>query len=319
MSLVLPIIAPIFILIALGTLTAKLKLLPATTGDALSGFVFLVAVPTLMFRTVATADFGEVAPVSLWLSYFAGVVPVYAAGMVLARRLLGADRRGAVIAGVSASFSNLIFVGIPVVERAYGREGLDVLALIVAIHLPTMMTASTLLLERAAARDAAQSGSESAAEPSIKRTLRQVVRNLSRNALVIGLVLGFAWRFTGLPLEGPHGEVIRLLAGTAGPLALFALGMSLPRYRIRGALLVPSLVTALALVVQPLIVLGVGAALLPPLWLAVAVTAAACPVGVNAYLFATYFKTGESLAAAVIVVSTVVSAATLTAWIALVH
>ncbi len=45
---------------------------------------------------------------------------------------------------------------------------------------------------------------------------------------------------------------------------------------------------------------------------------AACPVGVNAYLFATYFRTGEGLAASVIVVSTVLSAATMTVWLALI-
>ncbi|WP_062204222.1 AEC family transporter [Aureimonas sp. AU12] len=319
MTFVLSVIAPIFILIALGTTVAKLKLLPAPTGDALSGFVFLLAVPALMFRTVATADFGEANPVYLWIAYFAGVVPVYAGGMILARKIAGTDRRGAVIAGVSASFSNLIFVGIPVVERAFGREGLDALALIIAIHLPTMMTVSTLLLERAAARDARESGNTAGPTPSIRRTLGQVGRNLSRNALVIGLALGFVWRLSGLPLEGPHGEVVRLLAATAGPLALVALGLSLPRYRIRGALFVPGLIAGLALIVQPLVVFLVGWTLLPPLWLAVAVTAAACPVGVNAYLFATYFKTGESLAAAVILVTTIVSAVTLTGWLAVVH
>ncbi|WP_062112913.1 AEC family transporter [Aureimonas sp. AU40] len=322
MSLVLSIVAPIFILIGLGALVAKLKLLPTTTGEALTQFVFLVAVPALMFRTLATADFGEANPLFLWASYFAGVVPSFALGMVAARRLAGADRRTAVISGVSASFSNLIFVGIPVAERAFGREGLDVLALIISIHLPVMMTASTLLLERAALADAragTASGLANGSAPavSLRRTLGQIGRNLSRNALVYGLLGGALWRLTGLPLTGPVGEVLRLLSVTAGPIALFAVGFSLPRYPIRGALRAPVAITALALLVQPLAVLLVGSLLLPPLWLAVAVVAAASPTGVNAYLFATYFRAGEGLSAGVIVVSTVAAALTLTGWIAL--
>lgn len=315
MTLVLSVVAPIFLLIALGTLSAKSGYLPASTGDALSGFVFKVAVPALMFRTVATAHFGEANPLFLWLAYFAGVAPVYAAGMWIGRRMAGTDRRGAVIAGVSASFSNLIFVGVPMTERAFGREGLDTLALLLAIHLPTMMLVSTLLLEHAGLGDARDRGETASFSP--RRVVGQVMRNLSRNALVAGLALGALCRWTGLSLEGPHGEVVRLVAGTAGPTALFALGMSMVRYPVGGNLAAPLALSALALLVQPLVVYAIGSALLPPLWLGVAVAAAACPVGVNAFLFATHFRTGERLAAAVIVLSTLLAALTLTGWLAL--
>ncbi|WP_182085117.1 AEC family transporter [Aureimonas sp. ME7] len=318
MLLVLTIVAPIFTLIALGTIAVQLRYLPASIGDALSTFVFRIAVPALLFRTVATADFGGADPLILWLAYFSGVAPIYAAGMIVARRFTGADRRAAVIAGVSASFSNLIFVGIPVTEQAFGRPGLDALALILAIHTPVMMLVSTLLLERAALGDAREGGAEGAFSPA--KVIGEVARNLSRNAIVVGLALGALWRLTGLPLNGLHGEVIRLVAETAGPLALFALGMSLPRYRIAGQLRVPGVLTVLTLLVQPSIVWAVGTLLaLPPLWLSVAVVGAACPIGVNAYLFSTHFRAGERLAASVILVSTVASAVTLTGWLALMH
>lgn len=317
MLFVASLIAPIFALIALGTGAVRFRLLPDASADALTGFVFKVAVPALMFRTVATADFGDTNPVLLWIGYFSGVVPAFAVGMLAARRLAGADRRGAVIGGVSGSFANLIFVGIPMVERALGAPGLNVLALILAVHLPTMMTASTLLLEQAAAADARASGG-AARDAGLGRTLRQVGRNLVRNPLVIGILAGLLWRLTGLPIGGPFGEVVGLLAGTAGPLALFALGMSLPRYRLGGTWGATLTITGTTLLLQPLAVWIVSSALLPPFWAAVATLGAACPVGVNAYLFATYFRTGEGLAASVIVVSTVLSAATMTVWLALI-
>ena len=58
--------------------------------------------------------------------------------------------------------------------------------------------------------------------------------------------------------------------------------------------------------------------LLPPLWLAVAVLGAACPTGVNAYLFAIHFKTGEGLATNSIVLSTLGSIITLPLWLSLI-
>jgi len=56
-SLVLANVLPVFILILLGWLIAKSGLLKAETGDALGEFVFKIAVPMLIFRTLATAHF----------------------------------------------------------------------------------------------------------------------------------------------------------------------------------------------------------------------------------------------------------------------
>ena len=54
---------------------------------------------------------------------------------------------------------------------------------------------------------------------------------------------------------------------------------------------------------------------LPDLWVKGAVLTAAAPAGVNAYLFATYFKVGEKLAATTILLSTMLSVFTLSAWL----
>ena len=72
-----------------------------------------------------------------------------------------------------------------------------------------------------------------------------------------------------------------------------------------------------ALIVQPVAVLGVGALLLPREWLALTVAMAACPSGVNAYLFATYFRSGEGIAATTIIMTTALSAVSLTVWLLL--
>jgi hypothetical protein len=52
----LEIVLPVFGLIGLGAAIAWTKLLDHSTGDALSEFVFAVAIPLLVFRIVATAD-----------------------------------------------------------------------------------------------------------------------------------------------------------------------------------------------------------------------------------------------------------------------
>jgi hypothetical protein len=52
----LEIVLPVFGLVGFGAAVARRNLLKQTTGDALSDLVFVVAIPLLVFRIVATAD-----------------------------------------------------------------------------------------------------------------------------------------------------------------------------------------------------------------------------------------------------------------------
>jgi malonate transporter len=54
---------------------------------------------------------------------------------------------------------------------------------------------------------------------------------------------------------------------------------------------------------------------MPASWARVAVLASACPTGVNAYLVAARFRTGEALASNAITLSTALSALTVSFWI----
>jgi hypothetical protein len=95
------------------------------------------------------------------------------------------------------------------------------------------------------------------------------------------------------------------------------MGMGLWRYGIRGNIRAGLLLSALKLLVQPALVLILirTVAPMPASWAKVAVLAAACPTGVNAYLVAARFKTGEALASNAITLSTALAVLTISLWI----
>lgn len=316
MQTILNIVVPIFSLIAIGFASARTRLMPESVETALARFVFVIAVPLLLFRTLSTMSFGDANPFYLWASYFGAIAVVWTCGSLIARWFAGTDRRTAVIAGISSSFANTVFVAIPTLQRAYGDAGLEPLFLIVSIHLPVMMIASSILIERAAAQDASEQPALTHDRPSLPKIAKRVGRNLATNPIVVGIFAGLAWRATSLPLAGQFSEVIRLLSGTAGPIALFALGMSLTRYGLKGDILMATTASALSLLAMPALVWLIGNGLgLPDLWLKGAVLTAAAPAGVNAYILATYFGAGEKLAATTILISTVASVVTLSLWL----
>jgi predicted permease len=177
------------------------------------------------------------------------------------------------------------------------------------------MTVSAVLIERALVADGM---SPDADAPSIVRSL---ARNLAKNPIIIGLFAGILWRITGLPIVGPAETVIVRIGDVAATLALVSVGMSLRNYGISGHVL-PSLVVGFVkLVAMPAIVLAmvVWAIPLPPLWAKAIVIAAACPTGVNAYLVATRFGTGQALASNAITLTTGLAVVTVSVWLTLVE
>ena len=58
---------------------------------------------------------------------------------------------------------------------------------------------------------------------------------------------------------------------------------------------------------------------MPAVWAKVAVVAAACPTGVNAYLIANRFRTGEALSSNAITISTGLAVVTVSMWLILVE
>lgn len=319
MAEIFDIVLPVFVLIALGYGAARSGYLTPTVGDGLSTFVFNVAVPLLLMRSIATAtitsDNTGISLFAYWASYFSGVAVVWLAAMILIGKVFGRGARAASISGVAAGFSNLVLLGIPLIQRAYGQEGLQILLVLVSVHLPIMMGVSTLLMEVAARRDGTISS-----PLKIVEVLFEVLRNLAGNPIIWGIAAGLVWRFSGLPFSGLTAQVTGLLAQTTGPLALFALGMSFVKFGIRGNILPALGLSALSLIVMPTVVYMMAVYIfdLPSLWLKVAVIAAACPTGVNAFLFAIHFKTAEGLSTNTIVLALLGSVITLPLWLALV-
>jgi len=308
----LAILVPIFALIGLGWLAVTTGLLSQAVGDALSAYVFNLAIPILLFRSLGTFAFPDIDVIPYWATYFSGVAVVWLMGAMLMRYGFGRSEKACVIGGISAGYSNLAFLGIPIWERSYGAEGLIVGLVLIAVHLPIMMTAAVIFIELAERREGAKGH-----RPSLRTNLVSIVRTLVRNPLMIGLFAGLAFRATGLTLPTLAGDVIDKIADTAIPVALVSLGIGLNRYGIAGNVRPAMLLALIKLFVLPGVVLGLGTLVfgLPPLVAAIATLAAGLATGVNPYLIAMRFKTGNALASNTITLTAIGSLGSTAFWL----
>ncbi|HVZ14091.1 MAG TPA: AEC family transporter [Bauldia sp.] len=311
MNEIAAIVIPVFGLIGLGFIAAWTGLLKEATGEAVAEFVFTVAIPMLIFRVVATADFSGGTPWRLWIDYYIGFSIAWIVGTQVMRRVFRRDARAGLVAGVSSAYPNALLIGLPLVIAAYGATGAAAVSLLIAINLPVMMTISAILIERALVTDGL------APDADFGSTARGIARALIKNPIVIGVFAGTAWRIAGLPIAGPAGDVVARLGDIASTLALFTVGMNLRHYGISGNIRTALAVCVIKLVVMPALVFAAVAFLfhLPQTWGRAIVIASACPTGVNAYLVATRFNTGQALASNSITLSTALAVFTVAFWL----
>lgn len=293
------IVLPVFGLIALGYVTRWTRVLRETTGEGLSDFVFVLAVPCLLFRTLATAAIPPDQPWGYWISYFTGLAVVWLLAQLVAQRLFARKGPELVVSGFAAAQSNTVFVGVPMILKAYGEAGAVPLGLLLAIHLPVTMTIATLLAEGRAT------------------SLQLLLKRLFTHPIIIGILLGSAARPLVAFVPAPLWTIVDLIAGAAVPCALISLGIALRRYGLASGIGLPAVLSFLKLVLHPLIVflLATRVFSMPVAWSGVAVLFAACPCGINAYLFAERYKQGVADASSAIALSTALSLFTIIAWL----
>lgn len=309
------IVLPVFGVMLAGFIAARVGLLGERVADGLSDFVFTIAVPTLLCRTLATGGTPEADPWSYWLSYFTALAVVWMLAAAASRRWLGTAGNGETaastkdtanqehaIAGFSAAQSNTVLVGIPLVLSAFGDAATVPVFLLLAIHLPITMTVATFLVERAA--------------PDVGAGRRMAMKLLT-HPILIGIFVGVALRVTGVGLAAPVSAGMKLIADAASPCALFALGMALNRYGLRGSRPVLAAIALGKLIIHPLLVWVLVSFVftVPKVWAATAVLLAACPSGINAYLLAARYKVGVAISSGAISVTTVLCLVTVPFWV----
>ena len=303
MSAVVNTVAPIFGLIALGFLAAHFKWLSQTAGKGIAEFNFLVAMPALLFRTIVISNMGDVAPAELLGSYFTSVAIIWIVATVASIAVLRRTPGESAVFAMTASYGNIVLLGIPIALGAYGERAAPTAAIVVSVHVAALWLAACVHLAMA---ERSRSGSP-------VELAKAILVEFARNPIVVAIVLAAGWRMTGLGLHVTADRGMALLAQASVPCALFAVGFTLAGFRIAGetgALAVSCVLKNLALpVLAWLVTFHVFG--LPPLPATIITLFAAMPTGTATFLFASQNGIAMETTSASVALSTAVSMITL--------
>jgi predicted permease len=276
------IVAPVFALIAIGYAAALSGLLSEAAHKGITEFAFSIAMPALLFRTIAVAEVPAVDPLHLWGAYFGAVAIIWVVATLLATKVLRRPAADAASIAVGSVYGNIVMIGIPLSLAAFGEAAAAPMALILSVNTPLLWIVGTLHMEWVERDESA----------SLPRLVASILLELARNPLMIAIVAGSLWRLPGLGLHPVIDKVLVLLAQSGVPCALVALGASLVNFRIKGQAATLTALCVLKLVAMPAVawVLAFWVFHLPAVAAGVVVLFGAMPAGANAYIFAMRYQ-----------------------------
>ncbi len=289
--------APVFGAVLLGFALVRVRLFDTSTADGLAKFVYYIAVPALLFRSLATAELPAHLPWRLILSFYVPSLVMFGAGVLIARRDFGWDRASQGIAGMGACYSNMVMLGMPLAHAAFGHSAAIPLYTLLALQSSILFSVATYTIEVYGAR-----GGPNALP------WHQALGKLFLNPVILSLAAGLTANLSGVQPQGGLDRLLEMIAHAAPACALVSLGISLAQYRVRGAIREATALVLLKNVAHPLAVWAMCELLaVPNAWARVAVLLAAMPAGVNGYVFAKRYGLREEEISKTIVLSTLCS------------
>ncbi len=291
--------APLFILVFVGYGVMKFAGWPKSMSDALSRFVFTLALPALLFHLMS--DLSTLPPVDplLLLAFFGSCLLVFVLGRLLAWKVFRLDGASGSVFAMGGIFSNNVMLGIPLTKTLLGDAALPSVALILVFNALILWTLITCSVEWSRHRHLSVG------------VLKKITIDVLKNPVVASIMVGTLWGLTGWKLPAVVDSTLLLVASAAAPMALIALGMGLAEYGMGHDWRIPACIVVLKLIVHPLLALSLSYWLnLPPVATLAVVLMASISVGANVYLMARQFETMEGPVAASLVASTALAALT---------
>ncbi|HIV72171.1 MAG TPA: AEC family transporter [Candidatus Aquabacterium excrementipullorum] len=218
---------PFFALVLMGWGAARGGVLPLVGIGAMNSFVLYFGLSAMVFRLSASGALHQSGLLGLLLAYGVGGTVIAVLSLAWFARS-GLTRRDGGLAALTTAFPNTGFLGLPLLTGLLGAQAAGPVA---ATLIVDVLLLSSLCLAWA---HSAPSDPHHASEE--RRAVLASLKGALRNPLLWSMALGMAAAETHLVLPHAVDEVLRLLAQSATPVALFTLGAVLARSQLARAL-----------------------------------------------------------------------------------
>lgn len=302
---------PIFLVMIVGWIIKRLGVIDDHFVNVANKYVFRVALPVLVFKDLAVADFKSQFDVKFVLYCMIVTTIMFSVIWILTEIFMKDDtEKGAF---VQASFrSSAAILGMAFIQNMYQSTGMAPLMIVAAVPLFNIFSVIVLTF-KAHPECHGKAVSDSVDK---KENIKKACVNIATNPIIIGILLGLVSSLIGINYPPIISKTVMNIAQTATPVALICIGAGFEGRK------------AVKKVKPTVIATFIKLALLAAIFLPVAVRMGfrnqelmailimlASPSTVTCYVMAKGMDNDDVLSSSIVVLTTLLSSITLTAWI----
>lgn len=207
---------PVFLLMLLGLFFRTIGAFNEDFVSTMNTFVFKFALPMVLFQELSTQDFATVWDGRFVLFCFVVTILCVLFSAACSLLLKNKEARGEF---TQASYrSSAALLGISFIQNIYGNAGMAPMMIIGSVPLYNIM--AVLLLEFTRTDRAPESKNGRA------QLIRQTCRGIATNPIILGILVGLIWSACRIPQPVIFSKTVRYIANLATPLGLMAMGAS---------------------------------------------------------------------------------------------
>jgi malate permease and related proteins len=302
---ILQAVLPVFLVIAIGATARRFRFIGEPFIDTANRLVYYFLLPALLFYKIGTSNFREAFNAQLVIGGYAATVVTFLVATLLSRKMaITPGERGSFVQATVRG--NLAYMGLPIVFSAVGDIGLTKAGILLGFMVPLINSLAVVALVTPHG-NGKRRGRENA---------RRVAYQLAINPIILSCFMGILWSLFQVPLPLLADRTLSILSPATLPLALLCLGGAFSFERARSGFRLAALATGMKVIL--LTALAVAAYR----WMGLAgddlhvgVIMMGCPAAVVTYVMASQLKGDTDLAGTIVVLSTAVSAVTITGWL----
>jgi predicted permease len=296
------VVAPVFLLVALGFVIRKLNIINENFVEITSKFVFSVSLPALVFFNICeidltkTIDVGEIAYILIstlisFLIIWVASIPFIKEGKNLSVFVQGAYR------------SNYAIVGFAIISKLLGNQALGKAALVLAYVLPLYNILAVIILTVPLRKEK-------------KADYKSIFKDILLNPLILAVIVAIPFSYFKIKVPLMVEQTGGFLSDIALPLALIGIGGSMNFANIKKASGLAFTSSAIKIILIPLVLTfgayefgytGVNLGIMFVLF--------SCPTAIASFIMADAMGANSRLAGNIVLISTIGSVFTIAAGI----
>lgn len=287
-----------FIMIALGFLLVKLKLIEISSKKSLSNLLVYLVVPFMIVNSYITTEYNESIATNILWAFLASTILLVVGIIVTYVVSIFYKTEDKPILQFGTSFSNAAYMGFPLIEAMFGSNGLIYASCFVSMFNILLWTIGYMTVSK-------------------NFNLKQALISIAKTPVIYSLIIGLILFFTKASLPEVITKPLSMIGSMNTPISMIITGMIIASASIKNVLKDKYLwiTTILRLVIIPFICLGVvyllSLAHVDHEVLKIVFILEACPVAAITSIFAIKFNYTEDLACSCVVITTLLSIVTL--------